>query len=119
MNKLKFYKGGNIMKKSGLKQAGEIITLIGAILETIFHALLLIYSEGVWLIFAAVFIPLLWISRNNAVGNQSKGWMIYGIIQSVFFNWVGLVGYILLLIDKVNLDNKIKKENEVNQNTSE
>ena len=100
------------MDKSGLKQAGEIITLIGAILETIWHSILIL-STGVWILFAAVFIPLLWISRSKATKYQSKGWMIYGIIQSIISNWVGLVGYILLLVDKINLDNKIKKEKEL------
>lgn len=98
------------MNKSGLKQAGEIITLIGAIIETIMHTLLIFITFGVWIPFAAIFITLSWISRIKSVENTSKGWMIYGIIQSVCFNTVGLIGYILLLIDKVNLDNKIENE---------
>lgn len=100
------------MNKSGLKQAGEIITLVGAILETILHSTLILATVGIWILFAAIFIPLTWISRTNSVKKDSKGWMIYGIVQSVFFNPVGLVGYILLLIDKVNSDKKeeIKEE---------
>ena len=98
------------MNKSGLKQAGEIITLIGAIIETIMHSVLIFITVGVWIPLAAIFITLAWVSRTKSVKNKSKGWMIYGIIQSVCFNTVGLVGYILLLIDKFNLDNKIESE---------
>ena len=99
------------MNKSNLKQAGEIVTLVGAILETIMHSVLIILTFGVWLIFAAIFIPLVWISRTKSVKKESKGWMIYGIVQSVLFiNWVGLVGYILLLIDKINLENKLQNK---------
>ena len=97
------------MNKSGLKQAGEIITLIGAILETIMHSTLIFFAIGIWIPFAAIFIPLAWISRTKSIKYESKGWMIYGIVQSVIFNTVGLVGYILLLIDKFNSD---KKEEE-------
>jgi len=100
------------MNKSGLKQAGEIITLIGAILETIMHSVLILPTVGIWILFAAIFIPLAWISRTKSVKNESKGWIIYGIVQSAFFNTVGLVGYILLLIDKVNSDKKAEVKEE-------
>ncbi len=100
------------MNKSGLKQAGEIITLVGAILETIMHSVLILLTFGIWIIFAAIFIPLAWISRTKSVKNESKGWMIYGIVQSVLFNTVGLAGYILLLIDKINLENKLQNKKE-------
>ena len=100
------------MNKSGVKQAGEIITLVGAILETIAHSTLIFLTVGIWVVFAAIFIPLSWVSRTNSVKKESKGWMIYGIVQSAFFNTVGLVGYILLLVDKINSD---KKEKEVKE----
>ena len=35
------------MNKSGLKQAGEIITLVGAILETILHSTLILATVGI------------------------------------------------------------------------
>ena len=92
-------------KKSGLRSAGEVCTLIGCILETIFHVFATFATFFMWLIPAIIFIVLSWVSRNQAVKNDSKGWMIYGIIQSFFFNWVGFAGYICLLIDKVNRDN--------------
>ena len=35
------------------------------------------------------------------------------VIIILFMVILGLVGYILLLVDKINLDNKIKKEKEL------
>lgn len=88
-------------KKTGLRSAGEICTLIGCILETIFHSAAILATFFMWLIPGIIFIVLSWVTRNQAVKNDSKGWMIYGIIQSFFFNWVGLAGYICLLIEKI------------------
>lgn len=100
------------MHKSGLKQAGEIMTLIGGIFETIIHVILIFVTIGLWIIPAAALIPLAWVTRKQSVTNEVKGWMIYGIVQSFFFNLLGFIGYILLLIDKNNLENQSENKKE-------
>jgi hypothetical protein len=80
-----------------MKQAAKTVTLIGAIVETIIHVILIFSTLGIWIIPAAAFIPLSWVAHNKA-SQGFKGWAIYGIIQSIFFNTIGLVGHILHVI---------------------
>ncbi|MEG2788844.1 MAG: hypothetical protein RR942_13615 [Romboutsia sp.] len=98
------------MEKSGLRQAGEIVTLVGAIIETVGHAMLIIGTFFMWTIPAAIIIPLIWVARGNAKSKDSKGWMIYGIVQGVLCGWISLVGYILLLVDKIQRENKMPEQ---------
>jgi hypothetical protein len=82
-----------------MKQAAVILTLIGAILQMVGHTIAIFATFGVWLIGAAIFVPLTWIARNKTI-QGSKGWAIYGIVQSVLlFDLVSLVGYILHVVD--------------------
>lgn len=86
------------MEKSGLRNAAEIVLLIGAILETVGHAILIFCTVFIWTPFAAVIIPLLWVARSKAL-KGSKGWNIYGIVHGTLTGWVTLAGHIMLLID--------------------
>ncbi|MEG0371473.1 MAG: hypothetical protein RR515_00235 [Clostridium sp.] len=97
------------MSVSGVRQAGEIVLLIGAILDTITQAVLIFCTFFIWTPFAGALIPLLWVARNKAL-KGSKSWMIYGIVQGALFGWVTLAGHILMLIDYS------KKENQRNEN---
>ncbi len=105
--------------KSTLKIVGDILTLIGAILTTIYSSFFLLSTF--WMIipifwFAAV-ITFTWVIRHQAVNNRSRNWMIFGIVLSSFGNFVGLAGYICLLIkdiqDEVKSDQVIVSEKNI------
>lgn len=96
--------------KSTLKITGDILTLIGAILTTIYSTLILFTTF--WMIlpifwFAAI-ITFTWVIRHQAVNNNSRNWMIFGIVLSTFGNFVGLAGYICLLIK--NIQDEVKSD---------
>ncbi len=92
--------------KSTLRIAGEILTLVGAILSTIGQAILLIFFF--WTIVPIFWAPLVivftWVTRNIVLKRDSQGWLIFGIVLTALTDWIGLAGYICLLIDKVIRD---------------
>ncbi len=92
--------------KSTLRVAGEILTLVGAILSTIGEAILLIFFF--WTIVPIFWAPLVivftWVTRNIVLKRDSQGWLIFGIVLTALTDWIGLAGYICLLIDKVIRD---------------
>lgn len=84
--------------KSGLREAGEIVLLVGAILDTVTQGVLVVCTFFIWTPIAAVIIPLLWVARKKAL-NGSKGWIIYGIVHGALTGWVTLAGHIIMLVD--------------------
>ncbi|WOO88964.1 hypothetical protein R2F61_08860 [Mollicutes bacterium LVI A0078] len=121
--------------KSTLKIVGEILTLIGAILTTIYSSFFLLSTF--WMIipifwFAAV-ITFTWVIRYQGVTNHSRNWIIFGIVLSTFGNFVGLAGYICLLIKDIqdevkpdeatpqakNTDDSAEQQNPFTQEKSE
>ena len=86
-------------QKSELRKAAEIVILVGAILETIGHAVLILFSLGLFGIVSIPILVLLWVARHQAVNRGSRGWAIYGIIHGALSGWITLVGYILLVVD--------------------
>lgn len=94
--------------KSTLRTTAEILILIGAILSTITSSLVLLATF--WLVlpiiwFGAV-IAFTWVTRYQAITNNSRGWIIFGIVLSSFTNWVGLAGYICMLIENIQDEQK-------------
>lgn len=110
--------------KSTLRTTAEILILIGAILSTIYSSFILLATF--WLIlpiiwFAAV-ITFTWVTRHQAIAKDSRAWIIFGIVLSTFGNWVGLAGYICLLIEHIRneqtnatLDHNINDSNKNNE----
>lgn len=88
--------------KSGLQKTGEILTLIGAILTTIFWSLVTFFTLFELSIPAVIVIVFIWVTRYMVVKNKSTGWNIFGIVFSVFVDWLSLAGYICLLVEKSN-----------------
>lgn len=88
--------------KSGLQKTGEILTLIGAILTTIFWSLVTLFTLFELSIPAVIVIVFIWVTRYMVVKNKSKGWNIFGIVFSVFVDWLSLAGYICLFVDRSN-----------------
>lgn len=86
-------------QKSELRKAAEIVILVGAILETIGHAVLILFSLGLFGIISIPVLVLLWVARHKAVNRGSRGWAIYGIVHGALTGWITLVGYILLVVD--------------------
>ncbi len=89
--------------KSTLRTAAEVLILIGAILSTITSSITLLFTF--WMIipiiwFGAV-ITFTWVTRNQVLHHNSRSWIIFGIILSSFTNWVGLAGYICMLIENI------------------
>lgn len=85
--------------KSGLRVAGETLILIGAIIGTIIQALLIFATFFIWTIPAILFIVFLWVTRAKVLDSGSRGWNIFGIVLCAMTDTVGLIGYILLLVD--------------------
>lgn len=95
-------KGGILImyaQKSDLRNIAEITILVGAIVETIGHAFLILGTFGLWAIIGGPIIALLWIARAKAM-KGSRGWAIYGIVHGALTGWITLVGYILLVVDQ-------------------
>lgn len=100
--------------KSGLQQAGEILTLIGAIFTTIGWSIITLVSLFILTLPAILAIVFIWITRLMVVKNKSKGWNIFGIVlTAIIFDGISLAGYICLLIDKTNKTNEINNDNNV------
>ncbi len=97
--------------KSTLRIAGEILTLVGAILSTIGEAILLITLF--WLIVPIFWVPLVitftWVTRHIVLKRDSQPWIIFGIVLTALTDWIGLAGYICLLIDKIIRDKEPEK----------
>ncbi len=89
------------MQKSGLRTAAEILILVGAILSTIIQAILILVTFFIWTIPAIVIIVFAWVNRSQAL-KGSRGFTICGIVFSAFTDTLGLIGYILLLVDNIN-----------------
>lgn len=87
------------MEKSALRSTGEILILIGAILSTIIQSFFILITFFIWTLPGAAIIAFAWVNRALAL-KGSKGFMINGIVFSALTDQVGLIGYILLLIDK-------------------
>lgn len=85
-------------QKSGLRKAAEIVTLVGAILETIIYAFVILFTFGFGAIVVGPILILLWVARAQAM-KGSQGWAIYGIIHGFFTGWVTMAGHILFVID--------------------
>ena len=86
-------------QKSGLRKVSEVIILVGAIFETIIHAMFTLLSFGLYGIVSIPVLILTWVTRHQAVNRRSRGWAIYGIIHGVSGGWFTSLGYILLVID--------------------
>ena len=94
----------DIKPVSGIRSAANVLTLIGAILQTIIWAFIIIVTVGIGSIVAIPLIILAWVTYNKTK-NFIKGWNIYGIVQSICFcDMVGLSGYILALVDLSNIE---------------
>ncbi len=91
--------------KSGLRQAGEILILIGAILSTISQAVLILVTFFIWTIPGAVVIVFTWVTRNKVLKSGSRNWTIFGIVLGALTDWIGLAGYICLLIEDIQNEN--------------
>lgn len=107
--------------KSTLKIVGEILTLIGAILTTIYCSFFLLSTFRMiipifW--FAAV-ITFTWVIRYQAVTNHSRNWIIFGIVLSTFGNFVGLAGYICILIKDIQDEVKTNEATPQVKNTED
>ncbi|MEF9951570.1 MAG: hypothetical protein RR840_07255 [Clostridium sp.] len=98
------------MNKSGVRQAGEITLLVGAILDTITQGVLILCSLFIWAPFGGALIALLWVSRHQAMKGK-KGWMIYGIVQGALSGWVTMAGHILMLVDYNQNQNQLLEDN--------
>ncbi|MEG1415245.1 MAG: hypothetical protein RSA01_00225 [Clostridium sp.] len=94
------------MNKSGVRQAGEVTLLVGAILDTISQAAIILFSFLIWAPIGGALIALLWVARDKAL-KGSKGWMIYGIVQGALTGWVTMAGHILMLVDYNQIENKV------------
>lgn len=92
-----------------MKQAGWAITLVGSILEMFVHMYFIYLSGGWWIIGAAVFIPLSWVTRYHAARGH-QGWAIYGIIHGFVFCLPSCIGYIFSEIGIVREQIKAKEE---------
>ncbi|MFV0247248.1 MAG: hypothetical protein ACK5HS_04910 [Mycoplasmatales bacterium] len=104
--------------KTGLQQAGEILTLIGAILTTVGWSILMLITLFLLSLPAILIIVFLWVTRTMVVKKKSKGWNIFGIVFTVIvFDWISLAGYICLLIDYVNKYENINTDNTDNNVT--
>ena len=66
-------------QKSELRKAAEIVILVGAILETIGHAIIILFTLGLGGLISGPLLVLLWVARSKAM-NGSRGWAIYGIV---------------------------------------
>lgn len=86
-------------QKSELRKAAEVVILVGAILDTIAHAFIILFTFGLGAIISGPILLLLWTARKKAVKEGNTGWAIYGIIHGAFSGWITLIGYILLVID--------------------
>lgn len=85
------------------RNTGEALILVGALLNTILQVLLVICTFGLWLIPAAIIIPLIWVSRAKVVGGKySLGWNVTGFILAIGVDVFGAIGHLLVLIAQVN-----------------
>lgn len=89
--------------KTTLRTSAEVLILIGAILSTILNSIYLIatFIFIIPIFWFALLITFTWVTRHQVLSNDSRNWIIFGIIISTFSNWVGLAGYICMLIENI------------------
>lgn len=102
--------------KSTLRTSGEVLVLIGAIIATILNGFALLANFW-WILPIFWFIPVIvftWVTRHIVITKDSQAWIIFGIVLSFFSNWIGLAGYICLLIENIRTGQQVAVSNQQN-----